>query len=165
MIRMFWIASRSRLPTVFLALLALMLTSSACGRADARLSDEVRSRLTADPTTASLRLDVSVTNGVVHLGGETRTRAEQERAVQVVRGTQGIKGVINDLKISDRDIVDNVKTALAADPLVAQVPVTVEAKDGEVDLRSNQTDADQRKRMVQIASKVEGVSHVNDDMK
>ena len=129
--RMFWIASRSRLLTVFLALLALMLTSSACGRADARLRDEVRSRLTADPTTASLRLDISVTNGVVHMGGETRTRAEQEREVQVVRGTQGIKGVISDLKISDREIVDNVKTAFAADPLVAQVPVTVEAKDGE----------------------------------
>jgi osmotically-inducible protein OsmY len=144
---------------------ALALLVVACAGGDNKVREDVLARLTADPATAPLRLEVSVTNGVVHLAGETRTKAQQDRAVQLARSAQGIKGVVSDLKIDDRVILENVRGALAADPPIANVPVTIHSKDGEVTLTSSQTNAEQRARMVHIASTVEGVTHVVDDMK
>jgi len=60
---------------------------------------------------------------------------------------------------------DRVKQALAADEIVAKIPIEVDAKEGFVRLWSDQTTAEERAKIVQIASGVPGVEHVEDRMR
>jgi osmotically-inducible protein OsmY len=67
--------------------------------------------------------------------------------------------------ISDRVIVQRVREAFLADAAVAQIPVSVTSVAGEVTLRSDQTNDTQRRQLVQLAARVDGVVHVVDAMK
>jgi osmotically-inducible protein OsmY len=58
-----------------------------------------------------------------------------------------------------------VKKAIAADETISAVPLRIEVRDGEVRLFSDQTNADQRARLAQVAGSVYGVTHVEDNMK
>lgn len=47
-------------------------------------------------------IDVDVANGMVTLGGTVRAQASRERAEAVAKGTEGVKGVKNAIKVSPR---------------------------------------------------------------
>jgi hyperosmotically inducible protein len=139
--------------------------SVACIPSEDEIRTEVRARLAADPTTASMGLSVSAQNRVVYLSGKTATKEEQQRAVTLARAVNGVKLVVNEMWINNAELADKVKAALAADPMVAKVPIEVDAKGGFVRLMSDQTNRDERTRIVEITSKVEGVEQVEDRMK
>jgi len=132
---------------------------------DNRLRQRVLEHIAADPVIQHLKLEIAVASGVATLDGEVTNRQEQERAVTAIAATDGVMDVIDNLTIDDAVIRRNVIEAFNADPGVANIPVTVTCADGEVELRSNQTNAEQRRRMVQIATSVDGVVQVIDDMK
>jgi hyperosmotically inducible periplasmic protein len=137
----------------------------ACGRSDQDLEQAVRKQLAADPATANLDLSVSVRGGTVSLSGETRTRAEQARATEIARGTEGVTDVTNLMVISDGDVVDAVRKALAADPVLASTRIEVDSQNGIVRLMSDSTDRAQRERALAVAKAVVGVKGVEDRMK
>ncbi len=49
--------------------------------------------------------------------------------------------------------------------MVGKIPIDVDAKGGFVRLMSDQTNRDERTRIVEITSKVEGVEQVEDRMR
>lgn len=132
---------------------------------DEQLRRRLRARLEADPATANLSLDVHAASGVATVSGGIADRAQQARVLAIVSRTDGVLDVIDDLTISDRVITQKVLDAFRAAPEIASVPVAVISIDGEVTLRSDQTNATQRRQMVQLASTVDGVTHVVDAMK
>jgi osmotically-inducible protein OsmY len=132
---------------------------------DRQLRQRVLRQLHSDPITAHLSLDIAVSSGVAMVSGEIRNRVEQARALAIVGRTDGVIDVIDDLRISDDAIKQAVMDAFRADESVAQIPVTLTCVRGEVTLRSDQTNAEQRRRMVQRAASVDGVVHVIDAMK
>jgi hyperosmotically inducible protein len=144
---------------------ALVSVAVACGRPDSSLEQAVRTQLEKDPMTAPLELSVAVRRGIVHLSGETRTRAEQARVLEIVRSLEGVKDVTNAMRISDGPLVEAVRKALAEDPMLASVPIDVDSRNGYVRLMSDQTSRDQRERAMAIARKVDGVREVEDRMK
>lgn len=146
-------------------LLAISLLITACGRTDPALLSAVSAQLSADPAIAALRLDVSVSRGVVVLQGDTSSKAEQDRAVEIARAVRGVRDVVNEMRISDEAIANNVKKALASDQMLAGVPIEVDSTDGHVRLHSSETVREQRERAVQLASAVEGVTAVEDRMR
>lgn len=158
--------TRLRPPTALAAgLLAISLITTACGRTDPALLSAVSAQLSADPAIAPLRLDVSVSRGVVVLQGDTNSKAEQDKAVEIARAVRGVRDVVNEMRISDESITNNVKEALASDQMLAGVPIEVDSTDGHVRLHSSETVREQRERAVQLAKAVEGVTGVEDRMR
>jgi osmotically-inducible protein OsmY len=132
---------------------------------DEHLRRLVVERLGLDPVTQHRMLRVAASSGVVTIAGEIADRREEAQALAIIAHTDGVLDVIDDMTISDEVIVRRVRDALHTDPMVSAVPVTVTSAGGAVTLRSHETNADQRRRMVQIASLVDGVSQVVDEMK
>jgi osmotically-inducible protein OsmY len=125
---------------------------------DDRLREEVRTRLESDQATRGLSIESK--NRVIYLSGGTSTRDQQEKALQLARSVENVKLVVNDMWLNNVALADLVKQALAADAAIATIPIDVDAKGGVVRLMSNQTNAEQRAKIVQIASAVPGVEHV-----
>jgi osmotically-inducible protein OsmY len=59
------------------------------------LVNRVSQRLSSDPVTARLSLGIASDDGVVTLTGRIDQSAVRMRAVSVVRGTPGVRGVID----------------------------------------------------------------------
>ena len=139
--------------------------AASCRPADPALQIAVDKRLSDEPATAPLSIDISVTRGVIHLAGEVSSRDEQRRIVQLARSVDGVRNVVDEMHLSDAAIVAAVKRALADDPLVGKVPIDVTSSGGTVSLMSDQTDKDQRARAREVSAKVDGVKQVDDLMR
>ncbi|HVL69523.1 MAG TPA: BON domain-containing protein [Vicinamibacterales bacterium] len=68
--------------------------------ANAALTGKVKSKLLADTDTSGLSIDVDSRNGVVTLTGTVRTAAEKNKAIALAKNTDGVKSVIDKLKIA-----------------------------------------------------------------
>jgi osmotically-inducible protein OsmY len=145
--------------------IAIAVLASGCYDPSRDVRRRVLEQLASDPTTTGLKLRVAVSTGVATVSGDVTGRAQEQQVVAIVRRTSGIQDVINDLQIDDEVIATRVRQALKSDPAVATVPVAIMSDDGIVTLRSDRTNADQRTRMVKIASGIDGVVSVVDDMK
>ncbi len=66
---------------------------------DAAITAKVKSKFLADTSIAGLKIDVDTTNNVVTLSGTVTSAAERARAVSVAKGTDGVKSVVNKLKV------------------------------------------------------------------
>ena len=158
---------RVALPSLLMLSVAALFSvmTVACSRSDADVQEELQKALASDSATSGAHLTVTVTKGVARLAGETDTKAQQDRAVDIARAIKGISQVEPAMRLNDAALTQAVKTAVAANPSVNAVPLRIEVHEGEVRLFSDQTNADQRATLVAIARGVDGVSQVEDDMK
>ncbi len=152
--------------------LALVLSSTivflslACRGSDSELLMAVEVQLAMDAITEPRDITVTIPRrGTVYLSGETMTRTEQRRAVEVARSVNGVRDVINDMWLSDAAIVEAVQRALAADSMTASITMDVDSTRGLVRLMSDATNQEERTRAIQLASQVDGVKKVEDRMK
>jgi osmotically-inducible protein OsmY len=143
----------------------VVVLCAGCGPSESDIRREVRARFDADPVIAPLALSIEVKRQVVYLSGKTATSAEQQQAMTHAKEVKGVKLVVNDMWLNNNDLADKVKVALAQDAVVGRVPIDVEAQGGLVRLSSDQTNREERERIVKIASNVEGVKEVEDRMK
>jgi osmotically-inducible protein OsmY len=81
------------------------LLVSACGKTvgetvdDATITARVKTALVNDPQVGGLKIDVDTTLGVVTMSGIVKSRGEEQRAVQIARGTPGVKDVKSTLQL------------------------------------------------------------------
>jgi hyperosmotically inducible protein len=66
---------------------------------DAALTTAVKTKFLADTTVSGLSIDVDTSNGVVTLTGKVRSARERDRALEIARGTDGVKSVVDRLTI------------------------------------------------------------------
>lgn len=66
---------------------------------DASLTAAVKTKFLADSQVKGLNIDVDTSNGVVTLNGHVSSQAEASRAMTIARNTDGVKRVINNLKV------------------------------------------------------------------
>ena len=66
---------------------------------NATLTAAVKTKFLADDTVSGLKIDVDSNNGVVTLTGTVRTAAEKNRAIAIAKETDGVKSVIDRLKV------------------------------------------------------------------
>jgi osmotically-inducible protein OsmY len=66
---------------------------------DASLTTAVKTKFLADSQVKGLNIDVDTSNGVVTLNGRVSSQAEASRAMTIARNTDGVKRVINNLKV------------------------------------------------------------------
>jgi osmotically-inducible protein OsmY len=66
---------------------------------DAKIAVQVREALSNDPDTRVGGIAVTVCDGIVFLSGTVSSAQESQRAEQLARGSQGVKGVNNGLRL------------------------------------------------------------------
>jgi hyperosmotically inducible periplasmic protein len=67
---------------------------------DAAVTSAVKAKLLADSAVAGLKIDVDTREGVVTLKGDVRSQAEKDAAVEIARGTSGVRQVDDYLVIT-----------------------------------------------------------------
>jgi osmotically-inducible protein OsmY len=143
----------------------LACAAAGCGRTDGQLRSEVQARIALDPASAPLAVSVAVDSGVVHLSGATTSREQQARVRALARGVAGVRDVVSEFTIDDPVVAEAVQKALAADALLSNIPITADVVNGIVKLYSDQTGAEHRKRAIEIAGAIDGVTRVEDWMR
>ena len=78
-------------------------TSGAAGMSsteDATITARVKTALLNDTQVNATRIDIVTTNGVVTMSGTVRSKAEEQRAIQLARQVSGVKDVKSTLQVA-----------------------------------------------------------------
>jgi hyperosmotically inducible protein len=166
----------------------------ACAQTDAGITTAVKSKLAADDTVKSYRIDVDTKDKVVSLKGDVDTEMGRTRAIELARATEGVRDVVDNLRVApgvtpttgvddplqkkaddaaraagnvvgDAAITTAVKTKMLGDTTVAGLKIDVDTKDGAVTLTGNVASAAEKARAVEIARETDGVKSVTDRLK
>jgi osmotically-inducible protein OsmY len=70
---------------------------------DGRITTAVMTRLAAHPVLAARQVDVDTFEGAVTLSGRVTTDEERRAALEVARGTEGAREVVDNLNVEDHD--------------------------------------------------------------
>src|SRR6187549_1006880 len=84
-----------------MAAVALTIATTACSSSDPGITTAVKSKLAADDTVKAYRIDVDTKDRVVTLSGEVDTAGAKARAVELARGTDGVREVVDNTRIKD----------------------------------------------------------------
>lgn len=79
---------------------AIALTAVACSSTDPGLTTAVKSKFAADDTVKAYKIDVDTKEGVVTLNGAVDTAAARARAVELARGTDGVRDVVDQMTVT-----------------------------------------------------------------
>ena len=160
-----------------LAATCVLAVSFACAASDPGITTAVKSKLTVDDTVKAHKIDVDTKDGVVTLTGTVDSAAAKTRAVELARGTDGVKNVVDNITVSappvarsddpgnltgDPGITAAVKTKLLADTRVSGLRIDVDTKDGVVTLTGTLANAAQKTAALEIARGTDNVRSVVD---
>lgn len=82
------------------AVLIAAIVTVGCAQSDPGITTAVKSKLAADDTVKSYRIDVDTKDRVVTLSGAVDTAAARTKAVEIARGTNGVRDVVDQLTVS-----------------------------------------------------------------
>jgi osmotically-inducible protein OsmY len=129
------------------------------------------------------KIDTHVENGTVVLTGEVDSQIDKDLAAEIAQGTQGVTKVHNELTVKpgarkadtkDRDFNDfvtdatltaKVKFALIENDSTDGLSIDVDTKESTVTLHGDVESAQVRELAGRIASNVEGVARVDNQLK
>jgi hyperosmotically inducible periplasmic protein len=142
---------------------------------DSAVTGKVKTALARDPATSAYRIDVETFRGEVQLNGFVESADMKSEATRVARSVEGVKRVSNNLKVGagersagqavdDTVITAKVKTALAADPVVAAHQVNVETREGVVQLAGFVDNGDQKAKASEVTRRIAGVKQVDNQL-
>ena len=143
---------------------------------DSGITAKVKSALVDAKDIKSNDISVNTSKGVVTLNGFVSSQDQAEHAVTLAKGVEGVKSVSDKLHVkdstkssvkgyaSDTAITSEVKAKLLADDLVPSRNVKVETQDGLVQLSGTVKTKAQSDRAESVASAIEGVKSVKNDL-
>jgi hyperosmotically inducible protein len=160
-----------------------------CSQSDSGISSSVKSRLVADEMVKARDIDVDTRDRVVTLTGTVQSPAEENRALEIARGTNGVADVVDKMSVvsgelgaapttgldtapaasirgavSDATITSDVKARLLADSDVSGLRIDVGTHDHVVTLSGTVASAAQKSRAVELAGKADSVVRVEDNL-
>lgn len=68
--------------------------------ADSAITSKIKAQLAADDILSGSDIHVVTKNGIVTLSGTVKNKSLRERAEQIASGTDGVKGVTNDIEVA-----------------------------------------------------------------
>ena len=145
---------------------------------DNTVSSRVGRQLAADPDIRRYKIDVDTINQVVTLRGPVDSEADREEAERIAKATEGVSSVVNKLEVGGEQTVgENIKenftdaglktqvgAKLAADADVRRYNIDVDVNDRVVYLSGIVKDATSKSQAESLASSVEGVSNVVNEL-
>lgn len=119
-------------------------------------------KLNSDPHLDASALTVAERSGIVELAGTVPVSPWRARAAQVARVVQGVRGVVNRIRVvavrrPDGDVAAGIRRALRATAALAKMPITVRVEDGVVELSGVISTWEQQQLAERVASSVPGV--------
>jgi hypothetical protein len=84
---------------VYLAAIALALSTAACEKTDAGVTTSVKAKFAQDDLVKANQINVTSREGVVTLTGDVDSVAAKEQAVRLARETDGVSDVIDQLRV------------------------------------------------------------------
>lgn len=78
-----------------------LVMTVACAQTDAGITTSVKSKLAVDDTVKAYQVDVDTRNGVVTLSGAVETSTAKEQAIRIARETNGVRDVIDQLRVGE----------------------------------------------------------------
>ena len=140
------------------------------GRPDRAVEEGVRHALACDPLLVSSAVDVSVRDGVVHLGGRLTTYLAKWHAEEAAREVPGVRKVVSDIAVvpltppTDTAVASDILAILARHPRVELDRISVDVAGGIVYLRGAVSSRARRWLVEELASSVAGVREVVNDL-
>lgn len=137
------------------------------GRSDAAIEADVEEAIAQNPATERFDATVSVTDGVVTLGGQVDSYQEQQLLKKVAKGVRGVLEVDDQISISydsqrtDVEIREEIEQALRWSLYIDSALVAVSVNEGRVDLSGTVGSAAEKTRAAATAW-VAGVESVDD---
>jgi osmotically-inducible protein OsmY len=171
--------------SLFASVAAVVLALACNSRTldDAGTTAKVKGKLAEDSQTSAIKIGVSTTDGVVTLSGTVPTTAEKTRAEQIARQTDGVKKVVDDIKVDPSSIgatnvggkVDEAKKEVAETAkdkwilgkiqsklVVAGISgATVDVQNGEVVLKGAVKTQAEKTEAEDLARNTDGVTKVS----
>src|SRR6185437_14539185 len=143
---------------------------------DATITANVKAALLQDPDTRASNIAVNTIHGRVDLTGFVNSREVGDEAAHDARCVAGVRSVNNELQVNgggpvlgratdDRTITEDVRSALASNPDTETSRIQVSTADGIVQLAGFVDSEEQRDAAGSIASRVQGVRHVDNDLR
>ena len=136
---------------------------------DATITTKVEAKMAGDPDVSAFNVDVDTNEGVVRLSGTVEKPEARAEAEKLARETEGVRRVINDIKVGERDMGDRmsdtaittkIKAKITGDPDLNPFNINVDTKDGVVTLRGTVKHADSKAEAEKLARDTEGVKSV-----
>jgi hyperosmotically inducible protein len=136
---------------------------------DATITTKVEAKLAGDPEVSAFNVDVDTNEGVVRLSGAVEDPEAKAEAEKLARETEGVRRVINDITIGDRDLGDRasdtaittaIKAKITGDGDLSPFNINVDTKDGVVTLRGTVKSMDSKQEAEEIARNTDGVKQV-----
>lgn len=143
---------------------------------DSTITARVKAALIDHKDIRSTDISVKTENKVVTLSGTVDSTTQQEQAVSVAKGVEGVTSVNDKLSVQneksaslkgyagDTAVTSEIKAKLLADDIVPSRNVTVETTDGVVHLSGTVASSKQSDRAEDIAKAVSGVKSVKNDV-
>jgi len=134
---------------------------------DSDIRKAVNDALLYDPRVASFEITPEVIGGVVTLRGLVDNLKAKRAAEQTTNNTVGVLRVVNRLKVrplqpySDSNLESIIERAFVRDPIVESFQITVDVRNGVVDLYGSVGTVFEKDQAEDIASRVNGVITVN----
>ena len=133
---------------------------------DSDIEDAIRQAMLYDERLAVQRVVVSVCDGVVRLSGVVQSYRRALAAHEVAASLSGVRDVVNELTIepptpvSDDEIADHERAALAAHADVVKETITISVSGGVVTLQGSVRDAWQCAVADDVARSARGARNV-----
>jgi hyperosmotically inducible protein len=173
-----------------LGILGPAILVAACSQSDAGITTSVKTQLAADDVVKAREINVDTRDKVVTLTGVVQSTEEETKALQIARNTKGVASVIDNISVAppampgaeptggrlgdvpamakpvvtDAAITASVKTKLLADTTVGGLRIDVDTRDSVVTLKGTVGSEAERAKAVEIASKTDNVTSVNDQL-
>jgi hyperosmotically inducible protein len=143
---------------------------------DTAITARVKSALMSDPQINSYDFNVETRKGDVLLSGFVDNQAQLDQALRTTQAVEGVKSIQNNValkgatatvgnKLDDGIITGKVKAALLSDSSIQSRDIAVVTRLDEVQLSGYVNNQQQMDKALGIASAVQGVRSVANDMK
>jgi hypothetical protein len=103
-----------------------MVVTVACGQTDAGITTNVKTKLAADDTVKAYQVDVDTQNRVVTLSGNVETSLAKERALAIARETDGVRDVIDQIRVSEAAATSGINDDVRIDADKPDIDVDVD---------------------------------------
>lgn len=158
---------------------------------DAGITMTIQSKYFLDEDVKGRNIDVDTASGIVTLTGTVESEGERQQALAIARGTNGVRGVVDQLKIvppapsagagprtgrqptprefgpavNDAWIATKIQSKYFIDPQVKGLDITVTSKEGIVTLKGEVSNHQAHARAIELARDTNGVKNVIDQLR
>ncbi len=156
--------------TLLLAMTATSLHSAPMEKpTDAEINTAVVNHLLFDSSVPTNEIDIATSEGIVTLSGTSPNLLAKERATMVAEAIKGVRSVVNSIvvepvKRTDEEILDDVKAALHTDPVTDAYELSPTVATGIVTLTGTVDSWHEKQLTASVAKGVKGVKDVTNDL-